>query len=174
MQRRDAQILTPDGLCSATLHLPDQPGPAVVLYPDAGGARDVMRAMGDRLASWGYVVLVPDVYYREGNWQPFNMATAFGDTQERGRLFATMGTLTPDRIDADAGSFLDFLADQPEVTGELVGLTGYCMGGRSLCGWRQLMRAGWAPWRHFMAATSPRPTTSTVRTTLPGVSPAWC
>lgn len=130
MPRRDAQIPTPDGLCPATLHLPEQPGPAVVLYPDAGGARDVMRAMGDRLASWGYVVLVPDVYYREGNWQPFNMATAFGDPQERGRLFATMGTLTPDRIDADAGSFLDFLADQPEVTGELVGLTGYCMGGR--------------------------------------------
>ncbi|SKR16079.1 dienelactone hydrolase [Mycobacteroides abscessus subsp. massiliense] len=36
----------------------------------------------------------------------------------------------PDRIDADAGSFLDFLADQPEVTGQRVGLTGYCMGGR--------------------------------------------
>ncbi|CQA00907.1 Probable dienelactone hydrolase [Mycobacteroides abscessus] len=109
MPRRDAQIPTPDGLCPATLHLPDQPGPAVVLYPDAGGARDVMRAMGDRLASLGYVVLVPDVYYREGNWKPFDLATAFGDPEERGRLFATMGTLPPIGSMPMRGAFWTFL-----------------------------------------------------------------
>ncbi|OHT88156.1 dienelactone hydrolase family protein [Mycobacteroides saopaulense] len=130
MSRRDVQISTADGQCPATLHVPDAPGPGVILYPDAGGAREVMREMGDRLAALGYVTLVPDVYYREGEWKPFDLATAFGDSQERGRLFATMGTLTPDRVDADAGAFLDFLTQQPEVTGERVGLTGYCMGGR--------------------------------------------
>lgn len=130
MSRRDVQISTPDGQCPATLHVPDRPGPAVILYPDAGGAREVMRQMGDRLGALGYVALVPDVYYREGDWKPFDLSTAFGDPQERGRLFATMGTLTPERIDADSGAFLDFLAQQPEVTGDAVGLTGYCMGGR--------------------------------------------
>ncbi len=130
MSRRDVQIPTADGQCPGTLHLPDQPGPAVILYPDAGGAREVMREMGDRLATLGYVALVPDVYYREGDWEPFDLATAFGDPQERGRLFATMATLTPERIDADAGAFLDFLGQQVEVTGDTVGLTGYCMGGR--------------------------------------------
>ncbi len=130
MSRRDVQIPTPDGQCPATLHVPDKPGPAVIVYPDAGGAREVMREMGDRLAALGYVALVPDVYYREGDWKPFDLATAFGDPEERGRLFATMGTLTPARIDADAGAFLEFLAQQPEVAGGAVGLTGYCMGGR--------------------------------------------
>lgn len=130
MPRRNVQIPTPDGQCPATLHVPDRPGPAVILYPDAGGAREVMWQMGDRLAALGYVTLVPDVYYREGDWKPFDLATAFGDPEERGRLFATMATLTPSRVDADASAFLDFLAHQPEVTGQTVGLTGYCMGGR--------------------------------------------
>ncbi|MGH3723082.1 MAG: dienelactone hydrolase family protein [Mycobacterium sp.] len=131
MSRRDVLITTPDGQCPGTLHLPESvPAPAVILYPDAGGAREVMREMGDRLASLGYVALVPDVYYREGNWAPFDLSTAFGDSEERARLFSVMGTLTPERIDVDAGAFLDFLAQRPEVTGDRVGLTGYCMGGR--------------------------------------------
>lgn len=130
MSRRDVLITTPDGQCPATLHVPDKPGPGVVLYPDAGGAREVMREMGDRLAALGYVALVPDVYYREGDWAPFDLSTAFGDPEERARLFSVMGTLTPDRIDADAGVFLDVLIQQPEVTAAKVGLTGYCMGGR--------------------------------------------
>ncbi|MEU9807544.1 dienelactone hydrolase family protein [Mycobacterium sp. NPDC050853] len=130
MSRRDVLIATPDGQCHATLHLPDAPGPGVILYPDAGGAREVMREMGDRLAALGYVALVPDVYYREGDWAPFDLSTAFGDPEERARLFSVMGTLTPDRIEADAGAFLDVLAQQPEVIGDKVGLTGYCMGGR--------------------------------------------
>ncbi|MUM19982.1 dienelactone hydrolase family protein [Mycobacterium sp. CBMA271] len=130
MARREILITTSNGRCPATLHLPDRPGPGVILYPDAGGAREVMREMGDRLAALGYVALVPDVYYREGDWAPFDLSTAFGDPEERTRLFAVMGTLTPDRIDADAEAFLDALAQQPEVTGDTVGLTGYCMGGR--------------------------------------------
>ncbi len=42
--------------------------------PDAGGARPpTFRAMADKLAGCGYAVLVPDVYYRDGDWAPFTM-----------------------------------------------------------------------------------------------------
>lgn len=131
MTRRTVSITTADGQSPATLHLPENvPAPAVILYPDAGGAREAIWQMGDRLAALGYVTLVPDVYYREGDWKPFDFSTAFSDPDERARLFAMMGGLTPDRLDADATAFLEFLAAQPEVSGDKVGLTGYCMGGR--------------------------------------------
>jgi dienelactone hydrolase len=39
----------------------------------------VFGEMASRLASLGYAVLVPDVYYRSGDWAPFDMAGVFGD-----------------------------------------------------------------------------------------------
>ena len=127
----DVTIPTGDGACNATLHVPETglPAPAVIMYPDAGGARDTFRAMGDRLASLGYVVLVPDVYYRTP-YEPFSMATAFSDDAERTRLFSLLKSLTPEMSIRDAGAFLDFLASRPEVRPGGVGTTGYCMGGR--------------------------------------------
>ncbi|OLR92213.1 dienelactone hydrolase family protein [Actinokineospora bangkokensis] len=130
--RRDVRIPTPDGTAAGTLHLPegDGPWPGVVFFPDAGGPRDAMWDMADRLAGTGYAVLVPDVYYRAGDWAPFSMETAFSDPDERARLGGLMSGLTNDRIEADAAAYTDFLLAQDEVRGDGVGTTGYCMGGR--------------------------------------------
>ena len=135
-------ITTPDGPCPVTLAIPDGAGPwpAVVMYPDAGGARPAFREMAQRLASLGYVVLVPDVYYRYGDWAPFEMRTAFSDAAERNRLFAMMKSITPEVMEADARAFFDYLAARPEVRGQRFGTTGYCMGGRT-----SLMVAGRVP-----------------------------
>ncbi|HEX4833591.1 MAG TPA: dienelactone hydrolase family protein [Trebonia sp.] len=131
MPRLDAEIPAPDGTAAGTLHVPDGDGPwpGVIMFPDAFGLRETMRGMADKVAALGYVVLVPDVYYREAGWAPF-AADAFGDDSERGRLFALMGSLTNDRIAADATAYADFLLARPEVRGPGVGTTGYCMGGR--------------------------------------------
>src|SRR5882757_8313348 len=45
-------ITTPDGTCPVTFATPDGAGPwpAVVMYPDAGGVRDVFRDMAAQLA----------------------------------------------------------------------------------------------------------------------------
>jgi len=110
------------------------------MYPDAGGARPVFREMATRLAALGYAVLVPDVYYRSGDWAPFDMAGVFGDAGERNRLFAMMKAITPAVMTADAGEFFDYLAARPEVSGQRFGTTGYCMGGRT-----SLMVAGRVP-----------------------------
>ena len=126
-------VTTPDGTCPVTLAIPDGDGPwpGVILYPDAGGARAALRDMAERLAGLGYVVLVPDVYYRSGNWAPFNMKDVFNDKAERQRLFAMIGSVTPDAMESDARAFFDYLAARPEVSGETFGTTGYCMGGRT-------------------------------------------
>jgi carboxymethylenebutenolidase len=132
MARIDVQIPAPDGQSNGTLHVPDGDGPwpGVVVFPDAGGARETMREVGDRLAEMGYVALVPDIFYRAGEWAPFDMATAFSDSSERTRMFGMIGELTNDRIIADSGAYADFLLARPEVSGSAVGSTGYCLGGR--------------------------------------------
>lgn len=135
-------ITTPDGRCPVVLAIPDGDGPwpGIVMYPDAGGVRPALREMAARLASLGYVVLLPDVYYRNGAWAPFDMKNVFADAAERNRLFAMMKAITPEVMAVDAAAFFDYLAARPEVCGERFGTTGYCMGGRT-----SLMVAGRVP-----------------------------
>jgi carboxymethylenebutenolidase len=138
-------ITTADGTCTVHLCTPggpdtQAPHPGVIMYPDAGGVRDTFEQMAAKLAGFGYTVLLPDVYYRNGDWAPFDMASVFGDEQERKRLFSMIGSLTPDKITIDARAFFDYLAARPEVSGERFGVCGYCMGGRI-----SLVVAGRAP-----------------------------
>lgn len=144
MPRITDTVTTADGSCTVSLHTPDGDGPwpGVVMYPDAGGVRPTFDEMADRLASYGYAVLVPDVYYREGEWQPFSMATVFSDDAERKRLFGMIATVTPEIMASDAVAFFDYLSSRPEVRGESFGTTGYCMGGRT-----SLVVAGRVPLR---------------------------
>ena len=126
-------IHTPDGDCPVTLAIPDGSGPwpAVVMYPDAGGARPVFTEMASRLAGYGYAVLVPDVYYRDPGWAPFDMADVFADAAERKRLFGMIAKVTPEIMATDASAFFDYLTGRPEVRGATFGACGYCMGGRT-------------------------------------------
>ena len=137
-------ITTADGTCPVTLATPegDGPWPAVVMFPDAGGARQTFSDMAQRLADYGYVVLVPDVYYRDGDWAPFHMTTVFADQDERKRLFGMISKVTPDIMASDAAAYFDYLESRPEVSGSAFGTTGYCMGGRI-----SLMVAGRLPAR---------------------------
>jgi carboxymethylenebutenolidase len=128
----DVQVPAPDGHSPGTLHVPDGDGPwpGVLMYPDAAGVRETFRQMGDQLAGMGYVVLIPDIYYRAGQWAPFDPATLFQKRRERARLSRLTSVLTNDRMIADAAAYADFLLARPEVTGPPIGTTGYCLGGR--------------------------------------------
>jgi carboxymethylenebutenolidase len=133
MPRLDVQIPAPDGHSNASLHLPDGEGPhpGVLMFPDAGGLRETFRQMGDHLAGLGFVTLVPDVYYRGGDWAPFDINTVFTVPEERARLGSLMGGLIsdPELVTADARAYAEFLLNRPEVAGERIGTTGYCLGG---------------------------------------------
>jgi carboxymethylenebutenolidase len=113
------EIRTADGVAEACLATPkgEGPFPAVLFYMDAFGLRPQITKMADRLASEGYVVLAPNVFYRDHE--------ADLGTRDFSVLREYMKTLTPDAVERDARAYLDFLAaDRP------VGVTGYCMGGR--------------------------------------------
>ena len=132
MPRLDVQIPTPDGVSHGTLHTPHGDGarPGVVMFPDAGGPRETFHRMGDQLADLGHTVLVPDIYYRAGDWAPFSIDTMFTDPPERARLTGLINSLTTERISGDARAYAEFLLARPEVAGPAVGTTGYCLGGR--------------------------------------------
>lgn len=141
-------IITPDGECSVILATPDGDGPwpGVVMYPDAGGKRQVFHDMAEKLADYGYAVLVPDIYYRDGDWDPFDMTTVFADQGERQRLFSMISKVTPQIMTSDASALFDYLESRPEVSGTTFGTTGYCMGGRT-----SLIVAGRVPERVAVA-----------------------
>jgi carboxymethylenebutenolidase len=124
-------VATADGLCDAYLAYPDGGGPfpAVLFYMDGVGFRPTLHRMADRIASDGYMVLLPNLFYRRGR----AMASSVSDIlkpENRPKLMEYVRSLTPELLVKDAGAFLGFLAARPEVNpAAKVGLTGYCMGG---------------------------------------------
>ena len=87
VHRDEIAVETADGVAPAWVHrvhhLPDGGRAAVLMYPDAFGVRPAMHEMADRLACLGYLVLVPNVFYRAGAYPPFDKATVFSDPPER-------------------------------------------------------------------------------------------
>lgn len=133
MARIDVSIKTRDGDCPASLFTPATgagPWPGVIFYIDAVGIRPAMQHMAQRLADHGYAVLLPDVFYRHGPIEVMDPATAFGDPAKKAFIMQLVGSMDRDRTVADAEAFTAFLAARPEVKGERLGVTGYCMGGK--------------------------------------------
>jgi carboxymethylenebutenolidase len=130
--QHSVEIETPDGVCPAALSSPvgEGPWPGVIMFADAGGMRDTMRQMGERLSDLGYVVLVPDFYYRNGPYESVDMRTAFANKETAAKIMGMMAGYTPDLVVRDATVFVDYLDARPETTSGGVGTTGYCMGGR--------------------------------------------
>ncbi|RXS87582.1 dienelactone hydrolase family protein [Streptomyces sp. TM32] len=126
-------IPTPDGTADAYLVRPDDTGthPAVLVYMDALGLRPHLRKMADRLASAGYTVLVPNVFYRHGPAPVFDLPD-FIDPTQRPEIFQqimpVVQSLTTELAMRDAEAYLRWLADSPTTTDAPVGITGYCMG----------------------------------------------
>lgn len=131
MAVQDVEIKTREGTMDAKLFHPDGPGqwPAVLLLTDAFGIRPAFEAMANRLVAAGYVVLLPNVYYREGRAPLPNLEGSFADEVLRKRIFGLIATLPPERVKVDAAAELDFLAGQSTVKGSRVGVVGYCMSG---------------------------------------------
>lgn len=133
MSQTEIALPTPDGDARAYVFKPDTgdgPWPAAIFVMDAPAIRPALFEMSQRLADNGYYVLLPDMFWRGGHYAPIDLKEAFKDTESRRAFFAKfMATTNPEKHMVDVGACLDFLARQPEVKGEKVGITGYCMGG---------------------------------------------
>ncbi|MFI6014194.1 dienelactone hydrolase family protein [Streptomyces sp. NPDC051243] len=135
VQATDVDVPTDDGVADAYLAHPGDglPRPGVLLYQDAFGLRPHLRSMADRLAEAGYAVLVPNVFYRHGRSPVFELPE-YIDPAARPELWEkivpVMRSLTPELAMRDAGAYLRWMAERPEVADGPVALTGYCMGAR--------------------------------------------
>jgi len=126
------EIKTRDGICPSYVYRPpgDGPWPAVLVFMDGIGIRPAMLELGERLATYGYYVLLPDLFYRSGPYEPMDPHTVFSDPEKRKVLFEKFfGPATPANIMSDTRAFLEYLASQPQVKPGGIGTTGYCMGG---------------------------------------------
>jgi carboxymethylenebutenolidase len=88
-----------------------------------------MFEVAERIASGGYVVLLPDLFYRAGPYTPPDPAKLFADPAARAEWGKVVGTASQANVMSDTRAFLDFLGELPDVKQPLIGTTGYCMGG---------------------------------------------
>jgi carboxymethylenebutenolidase len=117
--------LTASG-CDAYLALPPAGrGPGLVLFQEIFGVNEHIRALAEQYALDGFVVLAPDVFWRQQRRIELGYE---GDDRQRG--IAMAGALKPDELLADMKAAVDALRARPEVGGGKVGAIGYCMGGR--------------------------------------------
>lgn len=144
-------IKTRDGTCPAYVYQPPGTGPwpAVLVFMDGLAIRPAMLELGERLATLDYYVLLPDLFYRSGPYEPMDPHTVFSDPEKRKVLMEKFfAPATPANVMSDTRAFLDFLAAQPQVRPGGIGTTGYCMGGLM-----SLTAAGTYPDRIIAAAS---------------------
>ncbi|WCH94172.1 dienelactone hydrolase family protein [Streptomyces moderatus] len=91
------------------------PWPGVVVVHEALGVNDVMHRQVDRLASAGYLVLMPDLF-TDGGAVRCLVPTFRAALSGQGRAFH------------DIGAARTRLAQDPDCTGR-IGIIGFCMGG---------------------------------------------
>jgi carboxymethylenebutenolidase len=132
VEEKDVTVKTADGTCDAALFYPKGKGTwaAVLMWPDIMGLRPAFRDMGRRLAGQGYVVLVPNPFYRSAKAPVIGDGADFGNPETRAKLTGYRNAMTDDGIDHDAQAYLAFLDAQPQTSKtRKAGVQGYCMGG---------------------------------------------
>ena len=93
-------VRTHDGVMDVYLHEPParvgaRPYPTILFYFDAGGVRPAMHQMAARLAAMGYRVALPNLFYRAGDFAPFDLETVWSDPPERARIMALVDQASP-------------------------------------------------------------------------------
>ena len=130
MTHEQVAIRTRDGECRAHVMSPADggPWPATIFYADAGGIRPAVIDMAQRLADAGFLVLLPDLFYRYGPYGPLVPREVFkGDVGAiLGPLMATTGNV---KAAEDTEAFLAYLDTRSDVSGSKGGAVGFCMGG---------------------------------------------
>jgi carboxymethylenebutenolidase len=115
------EIPVPDGTAEALLAGPDDgSAPGVLFYMDAFGLRPQIADMADRIAAWGYTVLAPNVFHRDG------VVADLAD--DRDHAMDRVRALTPVLVAADVPAYVSALREA--CASGPVGTTGYCMGAR--------------------------------------------
>jgi carboxymethylenebutenolidase len=103
---------------------PSGKGPGLVLFEEIFGVNRHIRAVVEQYAQSGFVVLAPDMFWRQERRMELGYEGA-----DRDKAVAAMKAADPAKLLEDIGSTVKALRARPEVSGK-IGTLGFCMGGR--------------------------------------------
>ncbi len=127
MIEKSLDIATADGAMNSFVVHPEEGGPfpVVLFYMDAPGKREELHDMARRLASVGYFVVLPNLYYRRS--RDYYLVER---TEERlAEMFTYMRALDRATAECDTRAMLTYVDAQPAADAARVGAVGYCMSG---------------------------------------------
>ena len=127
MIEKHIDITTRAGAMNSFVVYPEEygPHPVVLFFMDAPGKREELHDMARRLASVGYYVVLPNLYYRRSHdyWLKERTEPAMAVMYEH------MHSLTNSLVTQDTEAMLRYVDAQPEADGKRIGAVGYCMSG---------------------------------------------
>src|SRR6202163_3246369 len=129
----DQQVAIPtkDGHTTTFISHPERggPHPVILFYMDAPGIREELRDMARRLATSGYYVMLPNLYYRSDVME-LGPLPADPEAPERKRMFGFMNSINIPLVMEDTTALLAYADGQSAARTNMVGAVGYCMSGR--------------------------------------------
>src|ERR1700743_2834123 len=118
-------IATKDGKTTTFITNPERGGPfpVIIFYMDPPAIREELRDMARRLATSGYYVMLPNMYYRAGVMElgPINPDP---ESPERKRMFELMNSLTIPMVMEDTKALLAYAAGQSAARKDVIGAVG--------------------------------------------------
>ena len=126
-------IATDDGAMETFICRPERgdPCPPVLMLMDAPGIREELHDMARRLATTGYCVLLPNLYYRAGrDTTHFGPDVLVKESAEWTRMRAIRTNLGIPPVVNDVGAMIAWVDGRPEIARPgSFGVHGYCMSG---------------------------------------------
>ncbi len=131
MIEQTVEIPTKDGATTTFIVHPERGGPfpIILFYMDAPAIREELRDMARRIATVGYYVMLPNLYYRSGVLEMKDLPQ-LPEKEARARMFGFMGAITIPMIMDDTDCLLDYADRDPAASRGSAGAIGYCMSGQ--------------------------------------------
>lgn len=134
MQESVVDVQTRDGLMNSFIFRPDGDGPfpVVILYMDSLGVREELCDMCRRIATVGYYVIMPNLYYRLARSVDLD-ANRLHDpayAESLAWMWKLNRSLSNTMVERDTQAVFDFLDTDAAARKGKLGIVGYCMSGR--------------------------------------------
>jgi len=127
MIEHHVDIQTTEGLMGSFICHPEENGPfpVILFFMDAPGKREELHDMARRLATTGYYVVLPNLYYRTTDHFELDFETG-SNVEEMFTLMSNIGNRMAVR---DTEAILNFIKSDEHAAEESIGCVGYCMSG---------------------------------------------
>lgn len=131
MIEQTVDIATRDGATTTFIVHPERDGPypVILFFMDAPAIREELRDMARRIATAGYYVMLPNLYYRKGVMELADLPP-LPEAEARARMFELMGSLTIGLVMDDGDALLNYADRDPAASKGKIATLGYCMSGQ--------------------------------------------